>query len=81
VLAPARRIAANAGADGRSVVARLLADDDPDFGFDAARRSFANLHDAGVVDATRVVCAALRNAASTATRLLISEAVIAPARR
>ena len=81
VLAPARRIADNAGADGRFVVARLLADDDPDFGFDAARGSFGNLHDAGVVDATRVVCAALRNAASTATRLLISEAVIAPARR
>jgi chaperonin GroEL len=80
VLAPARRIAANAGADGRSVVARLLADDDPEFGFDAARRSFGNLHDAGVVDATRVVCATLRNAASTATRLLTSEAAVAPAR-
>jgi chaperonin GroEL len=80
VLAPARRIADNAGADGRSVVARLLEDDDPDFGFDAARRSFGNLHDTGVVDATRVVCAALRNAASTATRLLISEAAVASAR-
>jgi chaperonin GroEL len=81
VLAPARRIAENAGADGRFVVARLLQEDDPDFGFDAARRSFGNMHDAGVLDATRVVCAALRHAAATATRLVTSEAAIAPARR
>jgi chaperonin GroEL len=63
------------------VVARLLDADDPDFGFDALRRSFGDLHDAGVVDATRVVCAALRNAASTATRLITSEAAVAPVGR
>jgi chaperonin GroEL len=80
VLVPARRIADNAGADGRLVVARLLDDDNPESGFDAVRRQFGNLHDAGVVDATRVVCAALRNAASTATRLLTSEAAVARAR-
>jgi chaperonin GroEL len=77
LLAPARRIAANAGADACHVIARLLAEDDPGFGFDAARRRFGDLHATGIVDATRIVSEALRNAASTATQLLMSEAAIA----
>jgi chaperonin GroEL len=80
LLAPAQGIAVNLGLDGRAVVARLLASDDPAFGFDATTRRHGDLLDAGVVDATPVVCAALRNAASTAARLLGSEAAIASRR-
>jgi chaperonin GroEL len=81
VLAPARRIAENAGADGRLVTARLLESDDPEVGFEVTGRSFANLHEAGIVDPTRVVRAALRKAAATATRLVTSEAAMVPGRR
>lgn len=80
LLAPARQIAANLGLDGGAVVARLLASDDGAFGFDAATSRHGDLLEAGVVDAAPVVCAALRNAASTAARLLGTEAAIAPRR-
>jgi chaperonin GroEL len=76
--APARRIADNAGADGRWVVARLLDGPEPDLGFDAATGRFCDLWEAGIVDATEVVCAAFRNAVSTAARIVLSEAAVAP---
>ena len=77
--APARQIAANAGVDGGLVVARLLDQDDPDFGFDAATGRYGDLAAAGIVDATRVVAAGLRNAASTAARIITTEAAVTPA--
>ena len=64
LLAPARQIAVNAGLDGSAVVARILEQADPDFGLDAATGAVRRPDDAGVVDAARVVRAALRNAAS-----------------
>lgn len=76
--APARQIAANAGEDGGLAVARLLDQDDPDFGYDAASRRYRDLVAAGIVDATGVTAAALRNAASTAIRLLTTEAAVTP---
>jgi chaperonin GroEL len=78
--APARQIAANAGVDGALVVARLLEQDDADLGFDAASGRYGDLVAAGIVDATRVVTTALRNAASTAARILATEAAVIPAR-
>jgi chaperonin GroEL len=76
--APTTRIADNAGADGRFVVARLLDAQGPDLGFDAGRGRFCDLVEAGIVDATDVVCAAFRNAVSTAARIVLSEAAVAP---
>ena len=76
--APARQIAANSGIDGALVVARLLDQDDPDFGYDAAAGRYRDLVAAGIVDATRVVSAALRNAVSTAARILTTEAAVTP---
>jgi chaperonin GroEL len=79
--APARQIAANAGVDGGLVVARLLEQDDPDFGYDAATGKYGDLVAAGIVDPTRVVATALRNAASTAAGIIATEAAVAPTRR
>lgn len=76
--APATQIADNAGADGRWAVARQLETTDPNHGFDAARERFGDLLEAGVIDATQVVCCALRNAVSAAARIVTSEAAIAP---
>ena len=77
--APARRIADNAGADGRWVVARLL--DGPESGSGLRCREpgdFATSTEAGIVDPAEVVCAAFRNAVSTAARVVLSEAAVAP---
>ena len=76
--APARRIADNAGADGPWVVARLLHGQEPDLGFDAETGRFCDLTRAGIVDPSEVVCAAFRNAVSTAARIVLSEAAVAP---
>jgi chaperonin GroEL len=77
--APSAQIADNAGTDGRWAVARQLESTDPHHGFDAATGRYCNLLEAGVIDATQVVCCALRNAVSTAARIVTSEAAIAPA--
>jgi chaperonin GroEL len=76
--APARRIADNAGADGRWVVARLLDGQEPDLGFDAGTGRICDLRAAGIVDPTEVVCCAFRNAISAAARIVLSEAAVAP---
>jgi chaperonin GroEL len=79
--APARQIAANAGVDGGLAVARLLEQDDPNFGYDAATGKYGDLVAAGIVDPTRVVATALRNAVSTAAGIIATEAAGAPTRR
>src|SRR5512143_2390732 len=72
---PARQIAANAGEEGSVVVARVreLQGDD---GFNAQTEVYENLVEAGVIDPTKVVRSALQNAASIASLLLSTEAVI-----
>lgn len=81
LLAPAVRIAANAGADGRGIVARIAASAKPGWGYDAATGTFGDLVRAGVIDPARVAVAALETAASVAGLLLSTETVIAkPAR-
>ena len=74
--APIRTIAANSGADGGVVVERVRAAENPAFGFDAARGAYGDLLEAGVVDPTKVVRVALRNAVSVATTLLLTEATL-----
>jgi chaperonin GroEL len=72
---PLRQIAANAGHEGAVVVARVreMKGDD---GFNAQTDSYENLVEAGVIDPTKVVRYALQNAASIASLLLSTEAVI-----
>ncbi len=72
---PMRWIAANAGHEGSIVVQRVrdLKDDE---GFNAQTERYEDLVQAGVIDPTKVVRSALQNAASIASLLLTTEAVI-----
>lgn len=73
--APARQIAENSAVDGGVVVARMLASQG-NFGFDAARKEYVDLVDAGIVDPAKVVRTALENAVSVASVLLLTEATM-----
>jgi chaperonin GroEL len=73
---PARRIAENAGFDGPVVVQKILDGTGP-FGFNAATDVYEDLEKAGVIDPTKVSRTALQNAASVASLLLTTEAMIA----
>ncbi len=74
---PLGQIAENAGADSKSVLGKIAASSDCQFGFDARSREFANLIEAGVIDPASVVCRALQGAASVAGPLLLAEAAVA----
>jgi chaperonin GroEL len=72
---PLRWIATNAGHEGSIVVQRVKAMKDEE-GFNAQTERYENLVRAGVIDPTKVVRSALQNAASIASLLLTTEAVI-----
>ncbi len=74
---PLAWIANNAGQDGSVVCERVLASDVANFGYNAATDVYEDLVAAGVIDPTKVVRTALQNAASVATLLLTSDALIA----
>lgn len=73
--APARQIAENSSTDGGVAVARML-DGKGNYGFDAARKQYVDLVEAGIIDPTKVVRIALENAVSVASVLLLSEATM-----
>jgi chaperonin GroEL len=73
--APARQIAENSAVDGGVVVARMLGGQG-NFGFDAARKEYVDLVEAGIVDPAKVVRTALENAVSVASVLLLTEATM-----
>jgi chaperonin GroEL len=73
---PLRWIAANAGLEG-AVVVQKVKDGRGSFGFNAATEKYEDLVQAGVIDPTKVVRAALQNAASVASLLLTADALIA----
>lgn len=73
--APARQIAANSAVDGGVVVARMI-DGSGNVGFDAARKEYVDLVEAGIVDPAKVVRTALENAVSVASVLLLTEAIM-----
>ena len=72
---PMRWIATNAGHEG-SIVVQRVKDMKDDEGFNAQTEQYENLVQAGVIDPTKVVRSALQNAASIASLLLTTEAVI-----
>jgi len=74
---PARQIAVNAGEDGSVIVGKILEKDEYGFGFDAQNGEYANLVKKGIIDPTKVVRAALQNAASVAGLLITTEAMVA----
>src|SRR5271157_2531117 len=73
---PTRQIAINAGYEGSVVTEKVKAGKD-DFGFDADTGKYANMTKAGIIDPTKVSRFALQNAASVASLLLTTEAMIA----
>jgi chaperonin GroEL len=76
---PCRQIAVNAGVDGSIVIDNILKNDDFDYGYDAARDEYKNMIKGGIIDPTKVTKNALLNAASIASTLLTTEAVIVDA--
>jgi len=73
--APTRQIAENSAADGGVVVDRML-NGTGNLGFDAARKEYVDLVEAGIVDPAKVVRIALENAVSVASILLLTEATM-----
>jgi chaperonin GroEL len=73
---PLRQIATNAGVDGSIVIEKVKGGKGA-FGFNAATEEYEDLVKAGVIDPTKVVRAALQNAASVASLMLTTEALVA----
>ena len=73
---PVRQIAQNAGHEGAVIVGRVRESGETNFGFDAESGEFVDLVAAGVIDPTMVARTALQNAASIASLLLTTEALI-----
>jgi chaperonin GroEL len=73
--APTRQIAENSSVDGGVVVARMI-DGHGNYGFDAARKEYVDLVEAGIIDPTKVVRVGLENAVSVASLLLLTEATM-----
>ena len=73
--APTRQIAENSAVDAGVVVARMLSGEG-NLGFDAARKDYVDLVEAGIIDPTKVVRVALENAVSVASVLLLTEATM-----
>lgn len=74
--APVRQIAENAGIDGAIVVGKLSESKDSNFGFDAQSMEFKDMTKAGIIDPTKVVKAALLDAASVASLIITTESMI-----
>src|SRR5689334_21727586 len=73
---PLRQISGNSGVDG-SIVVEKVKGGKGSFGFNAATEQYEDLTKAGVIDPTKVVRAALQNAASVASLMLTTEALVA----
>ncbi len=74
--APIRQIAINAGVEGAIIIDRVLAKDDPSYGYDALKDKYVNMFDAGIIDPTKVTRSAVQNAASIAAMLLTTEVLV-----
>ena len=77
--APARQIAANAGAEASIIVGKILENKNATYGYNAATDEYGDLISLGIVDPVKVVRTALQDAASVAGLLVTTEAMIADA--
>ena len=75
--APVRQIAVNAGFDGGVIVDKIVSSRKAGWGFDAYNEVYCDMMKAGIVDPTKVTRSALQNAASIASTILTTEAVVA----
>jgi len=74
---PIQQIAENAGEDGAVVSSKVLENKEQNYGFDARDGEYCDMVKEGIIDPTKVVRSALQNAASVATLLLTSDALVA----
>jgi len=73
---PTRQIADNAGDDGEVVVAMILENKNPAYGYNAATGEYLDLFKAGIIDPTKVARTALLNAASVSGLALTTDVLI-----
>ncbi len=73
---PVRQIATNAGWEGSIVVEKIRENSDRAFGFNALTETFGNMVEMGVIDPAKVCRVAVQNAASVASLLLTTEALV-----
>jgi chaperonin GroEL len=74
---PLRQIAQNAGDEGSVVVGKILENASSTFGYDAQTSTYGDMIQMGIVDPVKVVRTALQDAASVASLLITTEAMIA----
>jgi chaperonin GroEL len=74
---PLRIIATNAGFEGAIVIGKVRESKDPNMGFNAATEEYADMIAAGILDPAKVTRSALQNAASIASLMLTTEALVA----
>ena len=75
IVAPLRRIAENAGING-PVIVESVQEEDFEIGYNAAKNTFENMYEAGIVDPTKVTRSGLQNATSIASMILTTECII-----
>ena len=73
---PLRLIAQNAGHEGAIVVGKVKESDEANFGFDAGAEDYGDMIQAGILDPAKVTRSALQNAASIASLMLTTEALV-----
>jgi chaperonin GroEL len=73
---PVRQIVVNSGTEGAVVVEKIKCNADPNYGFNASTDQYEDLVQAGVIDPTKVTRTALQNAASIASLMLTTEAMV-----
>lgn len=74
--APIKQIAQNAGVDGGVIVAKVRANKNPNYGYDALTDTYGDMVERGIIDPTKVTRSALQNAASVAGTLLTTESIV-----
>jgi chaperonin GroEL len=73
---PVRQIVLNCGIEGAIVVEKIRSSKNPNFGFNASTEQYEDLVKAGVIDPTKVTRTTLQNAASIASLMLTTEAMV-----
>ncbi|KAL2994789.1 hypothetical protein AAZX31_10G182700 [Glycine max] len=73
---PVHTIASNAGVEGAVVVGKLLEQNDPDLGYDAAKGEYVDMVKAGIIDPLKVIRTALVDAASVSSLMTTTEAIV-----
>ncbi|KAL4383707.1 hypothetical protein GQ457_15G014750 [Hibiscus cannabinus] len=73
---PVYTIASNAGVEGAVVVGKLLEQDNPDLGYDAAKGEYVDMVKAGIIDPLKVIRTALVDAASVSSLMTTTEAIV-----